>query len=246
MLYESGVFSEKDYLKELGTLLQRHFDNDGRKHYSVAESSFDTWLDGYVQGIPGRKVSIYVEGALIALICDARIRKLTQQKKSLHDVMKNMYGGDHVLKGYDKLSYKELLEDISGTSFNDIYNDLIHGVVDFKNYLEIALKEFGWRINKNQSSLISRRYGLKGIWFNHQYKITSVAEGSSADFSGLIPGDKIHSINGYKLNNDIENWLDYFKDDEVVLSIEREGELKRMELLIQNENQFYNYTVEKH
>lgn len=246
MLYESGVFSEKDYLKELGTLLQRHFDNDGRKHYSVAESSFDTWLDGYVQGIPGRKVSIYVEGALIALICDARIRKLTQQKKSLHDVMKNMYGGDHVLKGYDKLSYKELLEDISGTSFNDIYNDLIHGLVDFKNYLEIALKEFGWWVNKNQSSLISRRYGLKGIWFNHQYKITSVAEGSSADFSGLIPSDKIHSINGYKLNNDIENWLDYFKDDEVVLSIEREGELKRMELLIQNENQFYNYTVEKH
>ena len=157
-----------------------------------------------------------------------------------------MYGGDDILKGYDKLSYKELLEDISGTSFNDIYNDLIHGVVDFKNYLEIALKEFGWWINKNQSSLISRRYGLKGIWFNHQYKITSVTEGSSADFSGLIPSDKIHSINGYKLNNDIENWLDYFKDDEVVLSIEREGELKRMELLIQNENQFYNYTVEKH
>jgi len=246
MLFESGVFTEKDYLKELSTLLQRHFDNDGRKHYSVAESSFDTWLDGYVQGIPGRKVSIYVEGALIALICDARIRKLTQQKKSLHDVIKNMYGGDDILKGYDKLSYKELLEDISGTSFNDIYNDLIHGVVDFKNYLEIALKEFGWWINKNQSSLISRRYGLKGIWFNHQYKITSVTEGSSADFSGLIPSDKIHSINGYKLNNDIENWLDYFKDDEVVLSIEREGELKRMELLIQNENQFYNYTVEKH
>ena len=246
MLFESGVFSEKDYLKELGTLLQRHFDNDGRKHYSVAESSFDTWLDGYVQGVPGRKVSIYVEGALIALICDARIRKLTQQKRSLHDVMRKMYGGDDVLKGYDKLSYKELLEDISGTSFNDIYNDLIHGNVDFKNYLETALNEFGWKFNKNQSSLISRRYGIKGIWFNHQYKINSVAEGSSADCSGLIPGDKIHSINGYKLNNDLENWLDYFKNDEVVLSIEREGELKRMTLSIQNEKQFYNYTVEKH
>ena len=57
LLYECEVFSLKQYFKELETFLTRHFHNDGRKHYSVAESSFDTWLDGYVPGIPGRKVS---------------------------------------------------------------------------------------------------------------------------------------------------------------------------------------------
>ena len=46
-------------------------------------------------GIPGRKVSIYVEGALIAMICDAKIRKATSHKKSLHDVMKSLYSGSN-------------------------------------------------------------------------------------------------------------------------------------------------------
>lgn len=45
-LVESGVRDFSWYKKELEKLLQRHFDNFGRFNYSVAESSFDTWLDG--------------------------------------------------------------------------------------------------------------------------------------------------------------------------------------------------------
>ena len=110
ILYESGVFSLNQYFEELQKLFQRHFHNDGRNHYSVAESSWDSWLDGYVAGAPARKVSIYVEGALISLICDAKIRKSTSYKKSLHDVMKSMYQGSDKLSPYDKKIYKEKLE----------------------------------------------------------------------------------------------------------------------------------------
>ena len=79
--FESGVFSLDQYFKELQKIFQRHFHNDGRKYYSVAESSFDTWLDGYVSGTPGRKVSIYVEGALIALIVMLKQEKPQSIKK---------------------------------------------------------------------------------------------------------------------------------------------------------------------
>ena len=107
VLYESKVFNKESYFKELKTLLLRHFHNDGRLYYSVAESSWDTWLDGYELGVPGRKVSIYVEGALIAFICDARIRKATDFKKSLHDVMRELSLTEGDLKGYDFSSYKK-------------------------------------------------------------------------------------------------------------------------------------------
>ncbi|NBP75696.1 MAG: M61 family peptidase, partial [Crocinitomicaceae bacterium] len=63
-LLKSGVFSLENYLKELSKQFQKHFDNPGRFTYSVAQSSYDTWLDGYVPGVPGRKVSIYTEGCL--------------------------------------------------------------------------------------------------------------------------------------------------------------------------------------
>ena len=55
-LYKSGVFELKEYLNEMNAQLQKHFDNPARFNYSVAQSSFDTWLDGYVPGAPNRKV----------------------------------------------------------------------------------------------------------------------------------------------------------------------------------------------
>ena len=54
-------------------LLERHVNNPGRHNMSVAESSYDTWLDGYRMGVRGRKGSIYVEGAVLAFLCDTRI-----------------------------------------------------------------------------------------------------------------------------------------------------------------------------
>ena len=55
ILYESNVFTEQQYFKELSTLLSRHFHNDGRLHYSVANSSWDTGLMVIPQAFPEEK-----------------------------------------------------------------------------------------------------------------------------------------------------------------------------------------------
>lgn len=86
MLLRSKVFTEQQYMQEFNKMLERHFGNAGRTNLSVADSSFDTWLDGYKQGVPGRKSSIYVEGALCAFMLDINIRKITKNKRSLADV----------------------------------------------------------------------------------------------------------------------------------------------------------------
>lgn len=245
MLYESKVFSEKQYCKELETLLTRHFYNDGRKHYSVSESSFDTWLDGYVMGVAGRKVSIYVEGALIALICDARIRKFSNNIKTLHNVMTRLYSGTNEISSYDKDLYKQYLEEESGVSFNDIFDDLIYGKADFTPYLNEALYEFGLKIDVEENKKYSYRYGFISLWTNNRCEISNVLEDSSAYNSGLVEMDKIIAINGISLNNNINKCLEYHKDsEELLLSIERNGRLKRISLNKYNENQYYSYKVE--
>ena len=38
ILFESNVFDQNQYFKELSNLLKRHFHNDGRLHYSVSAS----------------------------------------------------------------------------------------------------------------------------------------------------------------------------------------------------------------
>lgn len=58
ILARAGVYTVEEYFAELNILFKRHFENFGRQNKSLAESSIDLWLDGYVAGIPNRKVSI--------------------------------------------------------------------------------------------------------------------------------------------------------------------------------------------
>ncbi|MDG1439226.1 MAG: hypothetical protein P8Q16_00545 [Flavobacteriales bacterium] len=245
ILYESGVFSLNQYFEELQKLFQRHFHNDGRNHYSVAESSWDSWLDGYVAGAPARKVSIYVEGALIALICDAKIRKSTSYKKSLHDVMKSMYKGSDKLSTYDKKIYKEKLESISKSSFDDVFNNLIYNTLDFSNYLESALEVFGWKYEIEKSKNWSWQYGFKTKSTSGKVEIENVLEKSAAYNSPLVFKDQILAVNNFYLENNLEHWLEYFKDEDVVLTINRGGRVLELKINKRNNYQYFNYKISK-
>jgi predicted metalloprotease with PDZ domain len=241
ILFESGVFSTDQYFKELQKIFQRHFHNDGRKYYSVAESSFDTWLDGYVSGSPGRKVSIYVEGALIALICDAQIRKATNHNKSLHQVMKSMYSGTDKLTGYDSLSYKKLLESVSGISFDKIFKNLVYGKEDFYPYLMDSLAVFGWSFNEVKHEKCSWNFGFKSNLINNKLKINSVLENSAAFNSHLVEDDYILAVNNYSLENNLDKWLNYFNNDDIILKISRKGKIMDLKLNKENDIQYFNY-----
>src|SRR6476659_10108647 len=70
LLLNSKVFSVKQYFTTLQERLVKHFHNYGRYNLSVADSSWETWLDGYVPGAPYRKTSIYDEGNLVAFMLD--------------------------------------------------------------------------------------------------------------------------------------------------------------------------------
>jgi predicted metalloprotease with PDZ domain len=245
ILYESGVFSLNQYFEELQKIFQRHFHNDGRNHYSVAESSWDTWLDGYVAGAPARKVSIYVEGALIALICDAKIRRATNYKKSLHDVMKSMYLGSDKLSPYNKNIYKEKLESISKSSFDDVFNNLIYNTLDFSNYLESALGVFGWKYEIEKSKNWSWQYGFKTKLKSGKVEIENVLENSAAYNSSLVFKDQILAVNNFHLENNLEHWLEYFKDEDVVLIINRGGRVLELKINKRNNYQYFNYKISK-
>ncbi|MDG2227879.1 MAG: hypothetical protein P8L20_09135 [Flavobacteriales bacterium] len=243
VLYESGVFEESQYFKEFETYLTRHFHNDGRKHMSVADSSWDTWLDGYVQGIPGRKTSIYTEGALIAYICDMRIRKATNKQASLHEVMQQMYNLCSEGEGYTEADYRNILERISGESFEDIFTKLIYGIEDFTPFIIEALKYEGWIFEAKPSNREYENFGLKGTWKNGSFEISHVLECSTAEKSGILVSDCIHSINGIRINNDFSEWLSYFQEDSISLSLEREKRLKKIDLKPNNGKGFSKFKV---
>lgn len=74
-LLEAGVIEMEGWLRRFEKLLTRHLWNPGRLSTPVADSSFDTWLDGYKLGVPHRRGNIYVEGAILAFLCDVSLNR---------------------------------------------------------------------------------------------------------------------------------------------------------------------------
>ena len=248
-LLSSGVFDWEQYAKTFNQLLSRHYNNFGVNNYSVAQSSFDTWLDGYVKGAPGRKGSIYTEGALVAFMTDVFILKNTNNKKSLNTVMRKLYEEFALQgKGVADADYKNIIEEVSSADFSDIYNNLLHGTKDYTSYLNEALKYIGCELsveaNKNYHEA---HLGFIEKYDGSQCIIDNVYPNSPADNLGLSINDEIVAINGIKINKDFDHWANYFKGEEIALSVKRElGEIYKI-VFTANEsyNAFKSYKIVK-
>ena len=242
-LLKSGVFTIDQYLNELNVQLQKHFDNFGRFSYSVAESSFDTWLDGYVPGAPGRKVSIYTEGCLLAFVTDVRILRSTNNHYGLDEVMKRLYY-DFALagKGLSESDYKQALENISGISFDDLFNDYIHGTSPYESILVDSFEYLGLEmVHVPSKSYAAGKLGFKSVTSNA--KVTAIYPGSPACLGGLMLDDEVISVNGYNVKADLDKWLTYFADAEKNLVVHRAGKYIALRLPEVQRNFYSDYTV---
>ena len=238
-LLKSGVFSLENYLKELSAQFQKHFDNPGRFAYSVAQSSYDTWLDGYVPGVPGRKVSIYTEGCLLAFVMDAKIRKATNNKRGIEEVMKRLYYNfAQNNKGYTKKDFIDQLENICGYSFQDFFNDYVHGTTPYETILLEALDFIGLELIQTPSNSYSEaNLGMKTVNQANHLLISAIYPGSPADMAGLSLGDELIALNTIKLNHDLDSCLNYFDASSKTLCFFRNGKL--LQLTLPEVNRFF-------
>lgn len=204
LLFRSGVFNEEQYLKTFADRLQKHFDNFGRFYLSVADSSFDTWLDGYVPGVPNRKTSIYDEGCLLAFVTDMFIRKNSHNENSLDDVMRYLYT-EFALKnkGYSAKDYKGVVEHFANSSFDEIFNNYINKAVDYEPLLLDAMSYIGCELSKTPSlKFHEHALGIKVSAVNGLCKITSVFPDSVADIAGISVDDEVIRLNEIQIKPD--------------------------------------------
>ncbi len=237
MLKRSGVFNEAAYCKTLKQLLERHFNNPGVLNMSVADSSFDTWLDGYVPGVPNRKSSIYVEGALITLMLDVIIRKNSKGEHSFDDVMKSFYLDFYRSnKAITEEDYKITVEKFAGTNLDEFFEKFINGNEDIDASLKEAFQFKGFQYER----LPSQEFHEAHLGFRYvNDKVTSIYPNSPAAIAGLSVQDKILSINGYALANDLSKWSNYFSDQIILQVVSAVGMHKEIELKANKEEIYY-------
>ena len=208
-LARSGFFGVQGFFYFLYQRLQRHLDNFGRHFNSVAESSFDTWLDGYVPGVPWRKTSIYDEGCLIAMALDLYIRRSSKNEHSLDDLFAQLYHDFAGRKsGYREGDVLRLAVSLSDEGVTRIIDEYIHGRVNYEPVLQELLPSVGCWISSSPSRYANESgYGFRVIIEGGVCKVTQVAPGSPAELAGIAKDDEIIACNGWKVENNLSDLI---------------------------------------
>ncbi|HVD99721.1 MAG TPA: hypothetical protein VNB90_16040 [Cytophagaceae bacterium] len=239
-LARAGVFSTEEYFAELNTSFKRHFEHFGNENLSLAESSQDLWVDGYVAGIPDRKVSIYVKGCIAALILDLEIRSKTNSAQSLDDLMRllwNNYGKTKT--GYTMESIIRDTATIACSDMTDFFQECIFGHTDLKIRLETALASIGCKlVEKPAGSITEKEFGFRTQVRGNRTIVEAIAPGSPASHV-LSKDDEILTMDEIPSSGNIDQLL-------LRLSINRWGRVLEVEMTGEKEKRYYpSYTIEK-
>ena len=88
---------------------------------------------------------------------------------------------------------------------------------------------------------ISWQLGLKTYFKNGHLKVLNVLEGSAAYDSLVVKEDEILSINDFRIDNNLDHWLNYFENDQIVLKVSRNGKILDINMNSSNDNQYFKY-----
>ena len=247
-LAKSNVFSWKQFVKTQEENLQKHKDNFGRYNYSVAESGFDSWLDGYELGIPNRTVSIYAEGALCMLMLDVAILKRSKGKKSLQTLITELY--HNFAKKGKGVSEAELLEGFrrfAGDAAEEIIQKCLYGRTDYQELLSSYLNDLGLKITTEDNPRADMRLlGVKALRNSGKEGklIKTMVPNSIADKAGIAVGDEILSINGKEISVSVAKTLDSIKEKSISLRVKKPLKKVNVELSLGNETYYSVYKIQ--
>ena len=229
-LIRSKVISIDSYLELLGQTITRVLRGKGRFKQSIADSSFDAWTKFYKQdeSAPNNIVSYYAKGALLALCLDLTIRKVTNRKKSLDDIMRYLwlnYGKKSI--GLAEGEIEKICSEVSGVNLNNFFEKYLHGVEELP--LEELLSEVGVTYQLRPTLSIDDKGGISakgtdrsspsfGARFANSplgAKITQAFNNESAEMAGLSAGDIVIAINNLQVTKaTIDNITNSYKEGE--------------------------------
>ncbi len=140
LLRRAGLMTARQLLDDWAGWMTNLENNPGRFKQTLAEASWQTWEDGPF-GKPGETISYYVKGPIIGMLLDIELRHLTQQKRSLDDVMRTLYERYEKAqrRGFSEAEVRTVCEELAGQSLEHIFKYIdTTEPIDYSMHLEKA------------------------------------------------------------------------------------------------------------
>ena len=175
---------------------------------NAEEASFDTWIKYYRQdeNSLNSQIDYYDKGAILGLLLDLEIRKLSRNAKSLDDVMRALYT-DFFKQGrnYTPADFQRICEQMAGASLDDFFARYVRGREehDYNRALEAA----GLRLDMTEATggakAVDKAYlGADLTQEVDRLIVSRVSAGSPAYEQGLNTGDQIVALDNMRVNKD--------------------------------------------
>jgi predicted metalloprotease with PDZ domain len=120
MVARSGLAGAPDFLGWMSALITQLQTTPGRLVQTLSQSSLDVWnSENSAVGMDrANTVSYYTKGPVVGFLLDARIRRLTNGRRSLDDVMRaayKQYGGAH---GFTPEQFRAVASTVAGANLD--------------------------------------------------------------------------------------------------------------------------------
>jgi predicted metalloprotease with PDZ domain len=205
VLRRAGIYTVPEYLDAFAINVNAMKTFPGRRRQSAQEASFDAWIKLYKPNTdsPNAIMSYYTQGAVIGWMLDLQIRKNTNHKKNLDDVMRKIYQDTFAKDGraYGDEEFEATVSTIGGKEgIEEIFNSRVRGreEVDFEKYLGYVGLKIDPKISQEQKGFLGVRLGSEG---GKTVVKARLAE-SPAETMGLSVNDEIIGVDGYRLGGD--------------------------------------------
>ncbi|MBO9613179.1 MAG: M61 family metallopeptidase [Dyadobacter sp.] len=140
----AGLMGEQELLDFFKKQISNVETKPGRLFQTLAQASAETWSDGpfgRTGDAVNKTISYYQKGPAVGLLFDLAIRHETKNKRSLDDVMRNLYQDFYIKKGrgFTEEELRATIEGVAGTKLDELFSYIYTTAEpDYKKYLGYA------------------------------------------------------------------------------------------------------------
>jgi len=220
LLRRAGLIPQQRYLDKVAEMISRFRVLPGRMVQPLADASFDTWIKFYRPdaNTPNATISYYQKGALVALLLDLRIRAVTENARSLDDLMRLLwerYGARDT--GFPEGAVETAAAEVAGTDLRAFFDHVLRSTaeLDYEGVLAAA----GLRLlpvhlaagasqgqHPHPPALPQESHtGLTLRQEGGRVSVVNVLAGSAAWRAGVNAGDELVALDGFRIPS--PEWL---------------------------------------
>jgi predicted metalloprotease with PDZ domain len=227
-LLRAGLIDEQQWLEAMSDNLRRVQGDPGHLVMPLADASFDAWIEYYRRDAdsPNQAVSYYLKGAVVAWLLDTEIRRATDGRRSLDDVLRAAWPR-FAEAGYDQGAFRALISEVAGT---DLEPWLVRHV-DRAEPIELDEALAWWGLVAEDDGG-GPWLGLRTRTEGQRVFVDSVLQGGPGWHAGVNPDDELLALDGWRIDAGHDRLRGVAAGSVLPLVVARRGQVRQLTIAV--------------